>query len=110
MLGRLPIFPGQSISLELPSIDAKADDLPWAAYEMSLPNRPGARSTTFKSCAELSKIVNANQFLFYAPTERLSGSRLIDQYEMYLEWYRGLSDMLFLDGGKSPPPHVLCLQ
>lgn len=113
MLERLSIFHHQSVSIALPEPDLETDEETWKSYEMAITNRPGARATVFRKCAELSKIANSTQIMFYAPTERLTGSRLVDNYEKYLDWYRHLPGMVrIIDEGKDPPPppHIICLQ
>lgn len=112
-LERLPIFHHQSVSIDLPQPDHRADVETWKSYEMAITNRPGARATVFQKCAELSLIANAMQLMFYAPTERLTAARLVAMHEQYLDWYENLSPMVrIVDQGQDPPPppHIICLQ
>ena len=84
------------------------DDEPWIAYGTNLPARPGYRSTTFHEVASLSKIVNSTLLMFFAPSQSIKGSILLDEYEKYQTWFRRLPSSVA--SIENAPPHVLCLQ
>jgi hypothetical protein len=108
-LGRLPQIPTTAITVELPTISQKEDDLAWMPYgNGERPRRPGARSTTFHEVASLSKIVNSTLLLFFAPSQKMRGSILLDEYDKYQKWYSRLPAIVSCT--INAPPHVLSLQ
>ena len=107
-LGRLPVFNAHGVTMDLPAISDDYDQEPWHPYEAKGPDKPGARSSTFRSCAELSTVVNGTLQMFLAPTVPLSGSLLVEEYDKYTEWKRNLPSIL--SRTDDAPPHVLCLQ
>lgn len=84
------------------------DEEAWVAYGITRPKKPSARSTTFTQVASLSKIVNSTLQMFFAPSQTLSGTLLLNEYEKYQRWYRKLPSILI--NIEDSPPHVLCLQ
>jgi hypothetical protein len=58
----------------------------------------------------LSELINDNNYMFFAPKERLTSTRLLDCYHKYLAWYRNLNPALSIEGKKQPEPHTLVLQ
>jgi hypothetical protein len=107
-IGRLPQILTSAITVDLPPKSAEADEAPWAPDNMPGPKRPSARATTFYECASLSKIVNSTLLMFFAPSQIIKGSLLLDEYSKYLAWYRRLPDAV--TSTDNAPPHVLCLQ
>jgi len=108
-LGRLPQIPTTAITVDLPRVVKEEDDEPWTPHaDGSRSRRPGARSTTFYEVASLSKIVNSTLLLFFAPSQTMKGSLLLDEYNKYLAWYRRLPSIVA--STQDAPPHVLCLQ
>ncbi|KIW03216.1 uncharacterized protein PV09_05440 [Verruconis gallopava] len=107
-LGRIPQIPITAITIDLPSI-VEADDLaPWEPVgDGSKTKVPGARSTTFYEVASLSRILNSTLYLFFAPSQVLKGSLLLDEYNKYKAWYSRLPPIVQLVD--EPAPHVLCL-
>jgi hypothetical protein len=108
-LGRIPQIPTSSITIDLPSVVQKDDDAPWEAIGDGNETRiPGGRSTTFHEVASLSKILNSTLYLFFAPSQRLTGSLLLDEYNKYKDWYHRLPPIVSLIDDAAP--HVLTLQ
>lgn len=58
----------------------------------------------------LSELVNDNNYMFFAPKERLTSTRLLDCYHKYQAWYRKLPPALIIEGKRQPEPHTLVLQ
>ncbi|KAL9092482.1 MAG: hypothetical protein Q9159_000829 [Coniocarpon cinnabarinum] len=107
-LGRLPNINAHGVTVDLPSIQDEFDQKPWHPYgSTERPDIPGARSSTFRACSELSTLVNGTLQMFFAPTVPLSGSLLVSEYEKYSEWKQGLPPLL--NQTQEAPPHVLCL-
>ena len=73
---------------------------------------PGVVTTRMflQEFASLSELVNDNNYMFFAPKERLTSSKLLACYSKYQEWYRKLSPALGLENKKEPEPHLLVLQ
>lgn len=108
-LGRLPQIPVTAITIDLPRVVKEEDDEPWVPYaDGTHSKRPGARSTTFHEVAALSKIVNSTLLLFFAPSQTMKGSLLLDEYNKYRDWYQRLP--IIVAQTKDASPHVLCLQ
>jgi hypothetical protein len=63
---------------------------------------------TFRQCAALSKIVNSTLLTFYAPSQIIKGSLLLDEYAKYLHWYKKLPPTV--SSTENAPAHVLSLQ
>ncbi|QDS72658.1 hypothetical protein FKW77_002666 [Venturia effusa] len=107
-LGRLPQIPVTAITVDLPRVVEEEDDEPWVAHtDGTRSKRPGARSTTFHEVAALSKIVNSTLMLFFAPSQTMKGSLLLDEYNKYRDWYQRLPANVAQ--WQDAPPHVLCL-
>ncbi|KAK3080667.1 hypothetical protein LTS18_014268 [Coniosporium uncinatum] len=107
-LGRLPQIPVSAITVDLPKIDQDDDLSSWEFYDKSdVVPRPSAKSTTFHELAGLSKIVNSTLQMFFAPSQIISGSILLEEYEKYLNWFNRLPNLVSKTDGA--PPHVLCL-
>ena len=107
-LGRLPIFNGHGVTVDLPPISDEYDQKPWHPVDSQGPDRPGARSSTFRSCADLSMLINGTLQMFFAPTVPLSGSLLVKEHEKYEEWKKSLPPIL--SNIDNAPPHLLTLQ
>ena len=107
-LGRLPQIPVNAITVELPSILKDDDDEPWVAEGINHFPKPGCRSTTFHEVSSLSKIVNSTLLMFFAPSQTIRGSLLLNEYEKYQAWYNRLPGLV--KSIENAPPHVLCLQ
>lgn len=108
-LGRLPQIPVTAITVDLPQVIKDQDEESWVAHaDGTRSKRPGARSTTFHEVAALSKIVNSTLLLFFAPSQTMKGSLLLDEYNKYRGWYQRLPSAVAQTQDASP--HVLCLQ
>lgn len=112
-LGRLPQIPTNAITIDLPQTFQQDDDEEWLPIGAELPNldmtpRPSARATCFYEVASLSKIVNSTLLMFFAPSEQIRGSRLLEEHEKYNAWYRRLPPLVSTIDNATP--HVLCLQ
>jgi hypothetical protein len=94
--------------VDLPQIDHAADEDPWGPDKSPMRDRPGARATTFRECAALSKIVNSTLLMFFAPSQIIKGQLLLDEYSKYQAWLSKLPDIVKLTD--NCPAHVLCLQ
>lgn len=57
----------------------------------------------------LSELINDNNYMFFAPNERLTSTRLLDCYNKYQAWYRKLPSIMRLVG-RQPEPHTITLQ
>ncbi|RDI87158.1 hypothetical protein Vi05172_g2827 [Venturia inaequalis] len=107
-LGRLPQIPVTAITVDLPQVIKDQDEESWVAHaDGTRSKRPGARSTTFHEVAALSKIVNSTLLLFFAPSQTMKGSLLLDEYNKYRGWYQRLPSVIAQTQDASP--HVLCL-
>src|SRR5579871_5826819 len=93
-LGRLPQIPVNAITVDLPPIIREDDEEPWMAYGVNHESRFGARSTTFHEVASLSKIVNSTLLMFFAPSQTMKGSLLLNEYEKYQSWYKRLPSII----------------
>jgi hypothetical protein len=107
-LGRLPQLLTNAITVELPPINEAEDEEPWGPENSPAQRRPGARASTFRQCAALSKIVNSTLLMFFAPSQIIRGSLLLDEYHKYLNWYHRLPRKLA--STENAPAHVLSLQ
>lgn len=74
--------------------------------------QPGVVTTRMflQEFTTLSELVNDNNYMFFAPKERLTSSKLLECYRKYQAWYRKLPPALGIDGRKQPEPHILVLQ
>ena len=107
-LGRIPCVTLRGVTVELPEIDPQEDEEPWEPYEVVGPHMPGARATTFHQTALLSRIINGTLIMFFAPSAKLTGDSLLEQYHKYLNWKQKLpSNVSSLERA---PSHVLNLQ
>jgi hypothetical protein len=67
-------------------------------------------SVFLQALTTLSELVNDKNYMFYAPKERLTGSKVLDCYNKYQAWYRRLPADLVIVGKSQPEPHILVLQ
>lgn len=108
-LGRIPQIPVTAITIDLPTISKEDDEAAWESFgDESHSKAPGGRSTTFHEVASLSKILNSTLSLFFAPSQALKGSLLLDEYNKYKSWYANLPQVVQLSD--DAPPHVFTLQ
>lgn len=104
--GRIAQLPRQAITLEKPILEESSGPLA-ANY--------GAVTiiTTrmfLQEFSALSELINDNNYMFFAPKERLTSTRLLDQNNKYQAWYRKLPAIMKLDASRQPEPHTLTLQ
>jgi hypothetical protein len=108
-LGRIPQIPVTAVTIDLPAIDPEDDEVAWDSYgDGPHHKKPGGRSTAFHEVASLSKILNSTLYLFFAPSQALKGSLLLNEYNKYKAWYARLPNIVQLTDDAAP--HVLTLQ
>ena len=107
-LGRLPQIPTNAITVDLPPIIEEEDGEGWEAYGIKETRKPSAKSSTFVHVATLSKIVNSTLQMFFAPSQMLSDTLLLNEFGKYQRWYNDLPPIV--QSIDDAPPHVLCLQ
>lgn len=108
-MGRIAQLPRAAITLDKPILE-EVSGLPEVFPGASrLP--PGIVTTRMflQEFTMLSELVNDNNYMFFAPKERLTSSKLLECYTKYQTWYRKLPSALSIDGLK-PEPHILVLQ
>jgi hypothetical protein len=109
-MGRIAQLPRAAITLDKPILDESAG-LP-EAYPGASSVQPGVVTTRMflQEFTTLSELVNDNNYMFFAPKERLTSTRLLDCYNKYQAWFRKLPPALGIEGKKQPEPHILVLQ
>jgi hypothetical protein len=109
-MGRITQLPRAAITLDKPILDEVAG-LPEAFPGASLV-QPGVVTTRMflQEFTTLSELVNDNNYMFFAPKERLTSARLLGCYNKYQAWYQKLPTALGIEGKKQPEPHILVLQ
>ncbi|KAF2142065.1 uncharacterized protein K452DRAFT_26023 [Aplosporella prunicola CBS 121167] len=105
-LGRLPMIPTNAITVDLPTGNPKRDEEKWTAHDVE-GSKPGARAATFRQLVNLSKIVNSTLQMFFAPSQAMSGSLLLEEYQKYLQWYAKLPSIV--SSLSYAVPHILTL-
>lgn len=107
--GRIAQLPRAAITLDKPILEEIAGLS--EAYSGAARVQPGIVTTRIflQEFTTLSELVNDNNYMFFAPKERLTSTRLIDCYNKYKAWYQKLPAALSLEGGKQPEPHTLVL-
>lgn len=109
-MGRVSQIPRAAITLDKPILD-ETPAVP-EAFPGSLNASSGVVTTRMflQEFTSLSELVNDNNHMFFAPKDRLTGSKLIDCYNKYKAWYKKLPPLLGVEGKKEPEPHILTLQ
>jgi hypothetical protein len=109
-MGRIAQLPRAAITLDKPILEESAG-LP-EVYPGASSVQPGIVTTRMflQEFSTFSELVNDNNYMFFAPKERLTSTRLLDCYHKYQSWYRKLPAALGIDGKKQPEPHILVLQ
>ncbi|KAH9876317.1 hypothetical protein J1614_004196 [Plenodomus biglobosus] len=109
-IGRISQLPRAAITLDKPLLEETAS-LPEASMGgASQMSHRGITTRMFlQEFATLSELINDNNFMYFAPRERLTSSKLQNCYERYQAWYKQLPAALTLDGKEQPEPHVLML-
>lgn len=108
--GRIAQLPRAAITLDKPILE-EVTGLP-EALPLGARAQPGIVTTRMflQEFTTLSELVNDNNYMFFAPKERLTSSRLLECYNKYQAWYRKLPPALTVEGKKQPEPHILVLQ
>ncbi|KAF2405323.1 hypothetical protein EJ06DRAFT_525849 [Trichodelitschia bisporula] len=107
-LGRLPQIPTSAVTVDMPQVREGEDGDMWMPPNPHLRARsPASISTVFYEVARLSKILNSTLLMFFAPTEAIKGSLLLDEYNKYLAWYHRLPTAVA--SLEDAPPHILTL-
>lgn len=108
-IGRISQLPRAAITLDRPLLD-ESTSLPETAMGASRMPPQGITSGMFlHEFATLSELINDNNFMYFAPRERLTSTKLQNCYERYQAWYKQLPPALILEGKERPEPHVLVL-
>lgn len=106
-VGRIAQLPRAAITLDKPILDETIQQ----NLNSPLPSMGTVPSRVFlQEFSTLSELINDNNYLFFAPKERLNSTKLLDQYSKYQAWYRKLPSALVVDSNKASEPHILVLQ
>ncbi|KAF2035527.1 hypothetical protein EK21DRAFT_53843 [Setomelanomma holmii] len=108
-LGRIAQLPRAAVTLDKPILE-EVPEIP-EAFPGAARVQPGIVTTRMflQEFTMLSELINDNNYIFYAPKERLTSSKLLECYNKYQAWYRKLPSQLAIEGKKHPEPHVLVL-
>ena len=108
--GRITGLPRAAITLDKPILEEvyNPSDTQYGSSRI----QPGVVTTRMflHEFTTLSELVNDNNYMFFAPKERLTSTRLLDCYKRYQAWYRALPTAMQLEDRKQPEPHTLVLQ
>ncbi|KAH8730199.1 C6 transcription factor-like protein [Phaeosphaeriaceae sp. PMI808] len=102
-MGRISQLPRAAITLNKPILE-EVDGFPLLSQPESVTTRMFLQEFT-----TLSELANDNNYMFFAPKERLTSTKLLDCYNKYQIWYRKLPPVLGISGKKQPEPHTLVL-
>ncbi|KAH7085177.1 fungal-specific transcription factor domain-containing protein [Paraphoma chrysanthemicola] len=107
-MGRIAQLPRAAITLDKPILE-EVSGLP-DAFPGTSRVQPAVVTTRMflQEFTVLSELVNDNNYMFFAPKERLTSSKLLECYNKYQTWFRRLPPALSIDGLK-PEPHILVL-
>lgn len=108
--GRISQIPRSAITLQKPILDETTSGP--EAFPSTLHTGSGVVTSRMflQELSTLSELVNDNNYMFFAPKERLTSKRLLDCYYKYQAWYRKLPASLGIENNKEPQPHILTLQ
>lgn len=109
-MGRISQIPRAAITLDKPILEESANIPEAFAGASRVPPGVVTSRMFLQEFASLSELVNDNNYMFFAPKERLTSTRLLDCYNKYQAWYRRLPPALGVEGKKEPEPHILVLQ
>jgi hypothetical protein len=108
-IGRISQLPRAAITLDKPILEESLSG-PFAAHQLA----PGTVTSRLflQHFSTLSELVNDNNFMYFAPKERFTSRRLLDQYNKYKQWYANLPLALQLPERSElkPFPHIVVLQ
>lgn len=108
-MGRISQLPRAAITLDKPILEESTNIVESFSGSLSVP--PVVTSRQFlQEFASLSELVNDNNYMFFAPKERLTSSRLLECYNKYRIWYQRLPSALVVENKSKPEPHILVLQ
>ncbi|KAL6703232.1 hypothetical protein ACN47E_010094 [Coniothyrium glycines] len=102
--GRIAQLPRAAITLEKPILEESA-----TIPDSRVPSGPVTLRMFLQEFASLSELVNDINYIFFAPKERLTSTRLVECYGRYQAWYRRLPALLGVEGKPKPEPHILVL-
>lgn len=115
-IGRISQLPRAAITLKKPLPDSTSgNDEYWRPFpdnpnlNLDRSNAPHLSQNHLYHLSLLSELVNDTVFMFYAPKDRFTSRKLLDQYSKYRSWYQNLPDCLRLNGAV-PVAHVFDLQ
>ncbi|KAH7389589.1 fungal-specific transcription factor domain-containing protein [Phaeosphaeria sp. MPI-PUGE-AT-0046c] len=107
--GRIAGLPRAAITLNKPILEEMSS--PTETLSGSSRTQPEVVTTRMflQEFTTLSELVNDNNYMFFAPKERLTSTRLLECYNKYQTWYRRLPTALQIENKKQPEPHTLTL-
>ncbi|KAL5378746.1 hypothetical protein DPSP01_008968 [Paraphaeosphaeria sporulosa] len=110
-IGRITQLPRVAITLDKPILDEPPSGLNQEAYPGSSHVSPSTVTSRMflQEFSTLSELINDNNYMFYAPSARLTDVKLIACHNKYLEWFKNLPPPLRLDSGGQPQPHIIVL-
>jgi hypothetical protein len=110
-IGRITQLPRVAITLDKPILDEPPGGLHPESYPASQLSPGTVTSRMFlQEFSTLSELINDNNYMFYAPSARLTDIKLIACHNKYLEWFKNLPPPLTLDGRVQPQPNIIVLQ
>ncbi|KAL5443307.1 hypothetical protein PMIN05_003715 [Paraphaeosphaeria minitans] len=113
-IGRITQLPSVAITLDKPMLDDPSGRLhpePYPGSSHLVPSTVTSRMFLHEF-STLSELINDNNYMFYAPSARLTDVKLIACHNKYLDWFKHLPPPLKLDSGAhSEPPqaHIIVL-
>lgn len=111
-IGRISQLPRVAITLDKPILEELPGGLHPEAYAGPLQAPAGTVTSRMflQEFSTLSELINDNNYMFYAPTGRLTDIKLVNCHNKYLEWFKNLPAPLRLVGVREPQPHIIVLQ
>lgn len=101
-IGRISQLPRVAITLDKPILDESPGGL--------LPAGTVTSRMFLQEFSTLSELINDNNYMFYAPSARLTDYRLMSCHGKYMEWYKNLPTPLQLHPNGDSQPHIIVLQ
>ncbi|KAL5120108.1 hypothetical protein ACEQ8H_001933 [Pleosporales sp. CAS-2024a] len=108
-MGRIAQLPRAAIALDKPILDEIAGHPEAYSTAARMPPPIITARLFLQEFTSLSELVNDNNYMFFAPKERLTSTKLLDCYQNYKNWYANLNPALGIEGKKQPEPHILVL-
>ncbi|KAJ8116275.1 hypothetical protein OPT61_g2266 [Boeremia exigua] len=102
--GRIAGLPRAAITLDKPILEESNEPIE-ASHGAS---KVITTRMFLQEFSALSELINDNNYMFFAPKERLTSTRLLDCYDKYQSWYRRLPPIMRLEG-RQPEPHTITL-